>query len=241
MPPVMIVSHERSGTHFLMNALSYAYGYTAQPWVDLDAHNLPIDYYSPAAIAAALETQADDRLYRIVKSHHAAAFFTGELQRITETYRIFVIYRDPVSTLISLWRHLNGLAWDEGPKTRDPLALARAAPSGKLMRYQTSPAPTMLARWAGHVEGWLAAAAGNPRIVPIRYEDLDQRYEPTAAAFSPIVGREPLTPLLRSPRDVNVIAMGQTADAAPVAAAERDALRAYCRGQVGPLMARLGY
>jgi tetratricopeptide (TPR) repeat protein len=241
MPPALVVSHERSGTHFLMNALSYAYGYTAQPWIDLDAHSLPIDYSNPAVITATLENQASDKLYRIVKSHHAAEFFTGELERITEAYRVFVIYRDPVATMISLWRHLNGLAWDEGPKASDPLALARAAPSGKLTRYQAEAFPTMLSRWAAHVEGWLAAASENPRIVPVRYEDLDQHYEQTVAAVSSIVGREPLTPFLRPPRDVNVIAMGQTADAAPVGAGAREALRAYCRNEFGPLMARLGY
>ena len=30
-PAVMVVSHERSGTHFLMNALAACYGYVSRP------------------------------------------------------------------------------------------------------------------------------------------------------------------------------------------------------------------
>ena len=35
-PPVLVVSHERSGTHFLMNSIARGYGYTSTPWVDMD-------------------------------------------------------------------------------------------------------------------------------------------------------------------------------------------------------------
>ncbi|HTI66007.1 MAG TPA: sulfotransferase domain-containing protein, partial [Caulobacteraceae bacterium] len=227
--------------HFLMNALSYGYGYTAEPWVDLDGHAVAIDYSSPPQIAQALEARADDPLLRLVKSHHAAGLFAGELERVTRDYRVFYVYREPASVMVSLWRHLNGLAWDEGPKVEDPLALARAAPSGRLTRYQAGTHATMLQRWAAHVEDWLAAAQGNPRIVPVRYEDLDGHFERTVSALAGVVGRSPLTPLLRPPRDVNVIAMGKTAEAAPVAPAHLAALRAYCQAEVGDLLRRLGY
>ncbi len=237
----MVVSHERSGTHFLMNALSYAYGYTAEPWIDLDGHNIAIDYADPAAIAEALETEAADPLLRIVKSHHAVEVFARELERITRAYAVFYIYREPAAVMTSLWRHLGGLAWDEGPKAADPLALARARPGGRMTRYETRPYPTMLQRWAAHVEGWLAAAEANPRIAAVRYEDLDRRYEQTIAGLAGAVGRAPLTPLLRPPRDVNVIAMGKSAAAAPVAPATATALDAYCRAEVGALMKKLGY
>jgi tetratricopeptide (TPR) repeat protein len=241
LPPAMVVSHERSGTHFLMNALSYAYGYTASPWTDLDRHEIDIDYSSPSQIAEALEARAGDPLMRLVKSHHAAGVFAEELSRITRSYTVYYVYREPATVMVSLWRHLNGLAWNEGPKLPDPLALAKAAPSGRLTRYQAGPHPTMLQRWAAHVEGWLMAAAADPRIVPVRYEDLDSRYPPTVAALAEAAGRAPLQPMLRPPRDVNVIAMGKTAAEAPVTPAAWADLKAYCRREAGPLMQRLGY
>ncbi len=32
----MVVSHERSGTHFLMNTLALNFGYIAKPWINFD-------------------------------------------------------------------------------------------------------------------------------------------------------------------------------------------------------------
>jgi hypothetical protein len=235
-----VVSHERSGTHFLMNALSFGFGYTARPWVDLDEHEIAVDYAVPEAIAAALEARARDPLLRIVKAHHAAEVFGAALGRIAGHYAVLYVHRHPVETMVSFWRHLNGLAWDEGPKLADPLALARAAPAGRLTRYDARPAHTLLQRWAAHVEGWLAAAA-DPRIAVVRYEDLDRRYAETIQDLAGVFGRAPLSPLLRPARDVNVIAMGRTAAEAPVSPAMLESLRAYYRAEVGPLMARLGY
>ncbi len=237
-PPAMVVSHERSGTHFLMNALAYAYGYTSDPWIDLDAHAININYFHPPAIAEALAAQAGNPLSRIVKSHHAVAFFADQLERITEDFTIFYIHRHPAAVMESLWRHLNGIAWNEGPKLPDPLQLAMAEPGGQMMRYQTRQYPSLLARWAAHVEEWVAAAADNPRIVLVRYEDLDQRYAETVDGLSEPIGRPAVTTSLRPPRDAGVIAMGHGRVADPAIA---DALRAFCKGELGPLLTRLGY
>ncbi len=241
LKPVMVVSHERSGTHFLMNALSYTYGYTAEPWIDVDLHNAAIDFSSPSSTTASLEIQAADPLLRLLKSHHSAELFGEALERIAETFAIFYVYRKPGAVMTSLWRHLNGLAWDEGPKLADPLALARAAPTGRLARYQAQPYPTMLKRWAAHVEGWLARANTDARITPVRYEDLDGDYDATVAALSDAVGRAPATSILRPPADVNVIAMGLDRGTAPASLAVRTALDAYCQQEIGPFLRRLGY
>lgn len=241
LPPILVVSHERSGTHFLMNALSYAYGYTAQPWIDLDLHNPAFDFSGPAALTTSLKSVASDPLLRIVKSHHAAGLFGATLARVTDTFTILYAYRNPNFVMTSLWRHLNAIEWDEGPKRTDPLALARAAPSGRMTRYQAASFPTMLQRWSSHVEGWLSQSRGNAQIIPVRYEALDQDYEATVAALAASIGREPIKPWLRPPRNVNVIAINQSRPAAPTTPAMRAALEAYCEAEVGPLLRRLGY
>ena len=51
---VLVVSHERSGTHFLMNSIARGYGYTSTPWVDMDYDSMPINFFHPPAIAGAL-------------------------------------------------------------------------------------------------------------------------------------------------------------------------------------------
>lgn len=236
----MVVSHERSGTHFMMNALASCYGYVSVPWVDLDRHAININYYYPPQVREALLTLASRPLANVLKSHHQAEFFTGELARITERYVIFYIYRDPVAVMLSFWRFLHQWAWNEGPKLPDPVSFARAEPCGQMMRYQTRQHPSLLARWAAHVEGWQAAAQAVPRVVLVRYEHLDGRYEETMGGFASVLGR-PVQALVRPAREVNVIPGGPRDPADSGAAPDTETLRALCRKTVGMTMARLGY
>jgi hypothetical protein len=53
-----------------------------------------------------------------------------------------------------------------------------------MMRYQMRQHPHLLARWEAHVAGWLAAAAAVPRVVVVRYEDLDARFAETMRGFA---------------------------------------------------------
>ena len=86
-PAVMVVSHERSGTHFLMNAIARACGYTSDPWVDLDWHSLLINYFSPENIAKTLRRLTDQHVASIIKSHHAIEFFDPILDDVLKSRR----------------------------------------------------------------------------------------------------------------------------------------------------------
>jgi hypothetical protein len=239
-PAVLVVSHERSGSHFLMNALAGCYGYQSAPWIDLDWHCFNINYYCPAELRDLLLTLAGPPLANVVKSHHQADFYAGDLARLTERYVIFCIHRDPVGVMLSVWRFLHTLTWVEGPKAPDPLALARAEPCGQMMRYQVRQHPTLLHRWAAHVDGWRAAAAAVPGIVIVRYEDLDARFEETVRGFAPALGRPPNV-IERPSRDVNVIPGGPADPTGLGIVPDKEALRALCRELVGETMARAGY
>src|SRR5262245_22507792 len=102
-PAALVVSHERSGTHFLMNTLAACYEYVSRPWVDLDWHVIPINYFYPPNISDALLSLASQSMANVVKSHHPAEFFAGELPRLTSRYIVFYIYRDPVGVMLSFW------------------------------------------------------------------------------------------------------------------------------------------
>jgi hypothetical protein len=239
-PAAMVVSHERSGTHFLMNSLANCYGYVTTPWIDFDRPTFNINYYYLPEARDLLLALADRPMANVVKSHHTVEFFNGELHRITERYVLFVICRHPVPTMLSFWRFLHQWPWNEGPKTIDPLAFARAEPWGRLMRFQMRQWPSMLERWAAHVEGWLDAADGSPRVVVVRYEDLDQKFEATMQGFAEHLGR-PAQALVRPVRDYNVIPPGPVDPAGNGLSPDIDGLRELCRKQVGQTMSRLGY
>ncbi len=239
-PAVMVVSHERSGTHFLMNTLATCYEYVSAPRIDLDWIHVNINYYKPSHFSAALLEIAARPVANVVKSHHAEEFFAGELPNITNRYVIFYIYRNPIAVMLSYWRFILQAEGIEGPRSADPVSFAQAEPCGRMMRYQMRQFPNLMARWASHVEGWQAAAKGLPRIVLVRYEDLDSCFETTVRGFANVLERQPQT-IARPPRDVNVVFSGSEDRIGPSDPPALEALVAACRQSVGTTMARLGY
>jgi hypothetical protein len=240
-PAVMVLSQERSGTHFLMNSLAACYGYVSEPRVDLDISSFNINYFYPPEIADLLLSLATEPLASVVKSHHSAEFFAGELPRITKRYVIFYMIRDPVAVMLSQWRLMHSYIWREGPKVADPLTFARAEPCGQMMRYQMRQYPNMLQRWASHVDGWLKASEADSRIVVVRYEDLNTRYAKTMGNFTNLLERKPKVPMLRPDRNVNVVPGGPEDPSGLGIPPDVDALRELCQTEVGTMMARLGY
>lgn len=240
-PAALVVSHERSGTHFLMNSLASCYGYVSRPWVNLDPYesSLKIQYLSPRGVRDDLLALAAQRMANVVKSHYPVEFFHTELAALTQGYVIFVACRDPVGVMLSCWRYMHRM-FRQGPKTPDPLAFARAEPCGWLMRYQLRQYPSMLRRWAAHVESWLDAARVLPRIVVVRYEDLDAKYEATVRGFEGVLERPPHA-LVRPASDVNVISGGPHDPTGQGVEPDVVALRRFCRETVGDTMIRLGY
>lgn len=239
-PAAMVVSHERSGTHFLMNALAACYGYVTTPWIDFDRQTFNINYSYLPEVRDLLLALADRPVANVVKSHHAVEFFAGELQRLAERYVIFVVCRHPMAVMLSFWRFIHQWPWSEGPKTVDPLSFACAEPCGQILRYQMKQRPSMLLRWAAHVEGWLDAAAKQPRVVVVRYEDLDANYEATVRGLAAHLGRSPQA-VARPPRDYNVIPRGPEDPTCSGTSPDLMALHNLCREQVGQIMSRLGY
>ena len=236
-PAVMVVSHERSGTHFLMNSIAKGFGYTARPWVDLDYHHLPINFFSPPSIAAALEFLANQRIASIVKSHHVTNFFDGVLDSVLNRFVIFYIHRDPVDVMLSFWRFIHGWPWHEGPKRNDPVAFAAAEPEGQLMRYQTHQRRNMLDRWGKHVVGWQEAARGRPRLRMVPYAALKDDYAATISSFADLLGRQPAD-LMPPSRDVDVIRGGEVRGQHPP---DVEALRSLALREAGDAMQILGY
>ncbi len=234
----MVVSHERSGTHFLMNAVARGYGYVSAPWIDLDYNHLPINYFAPPLVEKTLLRFADQRVANLIKSHHAVEFFEPVVDRLLTKMRILYIHRDPVSVMLSFWRLVNDWPWREGPKRDTVLAFAEAEPEGQLLRYQMHQRRTMLDRWAAHVEGWTRAAEDRPRLRVVRYDSLKDDYAATLASLGDLLGAKP-TDLTPPPRDENVI--GEHVAVGTAEMPDRDQLRAVAIAHVGDTMRALGY
>jgi hypothetical protein len=180
----MVASHERSGTHFLMNALAAEFGFVASPFLAVDANELKINFFHPQHLASFFVHSADRKIATLRKTHYQFAFFGEIIGRVLEHTRVFYIYRDPRDVSHSYRHFLNHLPWFEGPKVAEATAFIREVPAGAMLRYQYRQAPNMLKRWQVHVEEWLEAAAKHRSISVIRYEDLRDRYEETLKAIA---------------------------------------------------------
>ena len=209
-PRIMVVSHERSGTHFMMNALAKNGGYVSNPWINLD-YQTGLNFHAPKVMAQVFAQYAAKPSLNIVKSHHQLAFFEEVLERILRDFRIIYVVRHPRSLMPSLWRYLNAWAWDEGPKCGTPSELIRQEPSGAMLRYQKRQVPNMLARWREHVGPWIRQAGLTSGIEVVRYEDLDQRFEETMASLMQRLG-VPQGPLERPDAHREVVLPNQAAE-----------------------------
>ncbi len=180
---VAVVSHERSGTHFLMNTIARNYPYISAPWWNFDGE-LGLNFHGPQAITNYLRQAHDKPILNILKSHHPVGFFSEIKNYLSDQFHIFYIYRNPYHTLRSNWKiikhfHLQG--WEEGPDSATISDFIRSEPCGAMLRYQKRQAKNMVDRWRMHVEEWLDFATTNPELSLhlLSYEELNSDFHET--------------------------------------------------------------
>ncbi|MBS1766900.1 MAG: sulfotransferase domain-containing protein [Acidobacteria bacterium] len=234
-PHLMVVSHERSGTHFVMNALAENGGYRSEPWINLDFQT-GLNLHAPRVIAQIFAQYAKKPALNIVKSHHQLAFFEPVLEGILQDFRIVYMVRHPATLMPSLMRYLNAWAWDEGPRCTTPSELIRAEPSGAMLRYQKRQVPNLVARWRAHVEPWVREASRRPGIAVVRYEDLDGRFDATMASLLGGLGL-PAGAMKKPDAMKKVVLPNQAREGAVHAWMAEDL--AFIRAEAGPVLEEL--
>jgi hypothetical protein len=235
----MVVSHERSGTHFTMNSLAACFGYASIPWVNLDADDFNINYFHPVMLRNAVESYARLGACNILKNHHEFGFFADFADALTEIEIVYVC-RQPADVISSFWRFANSWPWVEGPRAANALEFADAAPMGHLIRYQYRQYETILDRWASHVSGWSDAAERLGHVHLVRYEDLDQDFEGVIGRLANALGAEPIR-MVRPSRDQGVVRPGPHADNLQERPQDRQLINMLALRRHPHLMQRLGY
>ncbi|MFL5330073.1 MAG: sulfotransferase domain-containing protein [Gemmataceae bacterium] len=189
-PKVIVASHERSGTHFLMNSIARCFGYCALPWVNFDSQSLASNFYSPEALKEFFSQFRGKHVANIVKSHHPFPFLEPVMDQLVPEFHIFYVYRDPRDVMVSLWKFLKQLSWREGPTPETVQEFIRVQPEGHMMRYQRRQEPSMIHRWRTHVDSWTLGVPerfqGN--ITFVRFADLLHRFEDVIRSISKVLG-----------------------------------------------------
>jgi hypothetical protein len=183
--PLMVCSHERSGTHFLMNSIANSTKYTQEPFVNYDLFPLgaSVNFFSSAEVNNFCKNikniQLQDQTVctsSILKSHFPISLAKEALK---DNLKAIYIYRNPVDTLISYWKFLHRWNWVEGPKTNTPLELVAHSPAGQSQRYQLENYSSYFERWKKHVSDAFVLSKNEDNLVLIRYSDLKNDYENT--------------------------------------------------------------
>lgn len=174
---VLVISHERSGTHFLMNTIADNFGYVSNPWVDIDDTQVT-NPYAWQNVKIAMENFPGP-LLNIFKTHYSAGFFEGFEDWVLETFHVFYIRRETDPCMKSLMRHVNDLPWKAGLKTDDWLRFKWSPPGGCLLRYQMEQYDDMKSRHEAHIKGFTEAEPWASGAFQVSYEELDQEFERT--------------------------------------------------------------
>ena len=183
--PLMVCSHERSGTHFLMNSIASSSDYLSNPFLDFDDHQLGanINFFSLNNIAyffrRVSKIQQGEKIYCInslIKSH-----FSPELleKALIDGLKVAYIFRHPYNIFLSYWRLIYQLEWLEAPKTNSPLELAKHIPAGRSQKYQIQNYTNYFERWAMHTSSAVALSKRFANFQLIFYDDLVNDYEKT--------------------------------------------------------------
>ena len=226
----VVCSHERSGTHFLMNALTLNSAYTNVPLVNFDVMSLgpAVNFSYSENIHKFMGFLAERRCSSLIKTHHSAEFFQtpdGELA-VGDSARVFYLVRDPVDVMLSFQRFVDHHPWHEGPACEDITAFMTARPEGNMLRYQFRQQATVLDRWKTHVLGWLDLAARSPNVMIVPYRVLDEVYETQMQQVLGFVDQaSPEHPVRPDPINFTVYVPGKQT----LPAEERARLRAFVK------------
>ena len=170
---ILVVSHERSGTHFLINTIAQCFGYSPKQ-IDLDSTQ-GINWGDPQAASTWMQQFNGRFVANIFKSHHASPLLAHLLPGLLDEFEVFYIQRDGRDVMTSFWIYLNRLAPGWGPRTPTVGEFMQATAAGGITQYQPAQQQiTMLQRWVEHVEGW------NRLQLPIHfmtYESLHTQFD----------------------------------------------------------------
>ncbi len=186
---ILVVSHERSGTHFLINAIARNFLHYSNEEISLLG--------SPPELKEIFEKLNSVEERRIIKSHHQIDFFREILSGMLEHFHIFYIVRDGRDVLTSFYHYSNEAPEDKFPHTKSISELLSLNPAGYEYdnAYSLNKSQNVVERWVKHVEGWLEV---EDKINVIKYEDLMNNFEDEIKHIAGIL-KQPLPAQITKP------------------------------------------
>lgn len=189
MKKVIVVSFQRSGTHFLINTLSTNFVGIDDGWVDIihEKENRWVKEVSPHNFKDKIYEQLLKVYYpspfkKCLKTHYQVYFFEHYLEEIIGKYDIFYMIRDPRDVMVACYHYYNNTNFEQFIKEPDFSRFLRR----ELWDVRTETQPfsysqvkprNIVDKWNNHVLSWLPYK--DKGVTFIRFYDLKARLEQT--------------------------------------------------------------
>ena len=167
MKKVLVVSFQRSGTHFLINTLASNFAGIEDGWVDVvhAEDNKWVKDLKPENLHDKIREQVIDlypesEMQQCLKTHYQAYFFERFWSELREHYHIVYILRDPRDVMVACYNYYNKTNYEVFVRESDFSKFLRAELWD--VRTETQPFSYSLVKpkdivdkWQKHVLSWL--------------------------------------------------------------------------------------
>jgi hypothetical protein len=195
--PIIVITHERSGTHLLINVINFdkkgeffTIGYMDKN-IQFTLENYL--YYTKKDIF--INTYRPDAVY---KSHHQVQFMEEYLDFLFNKYKVIYLKREPKDVLVSYYRFLkdkgekNGETIENFPDFKDWIYMK---PNNVGWKYFANfPDPhiviepeTYPQRWKLHTDGWLKY---KDNMLVLNYEDILTNFSQTKQVIENYISKK---------------------------------------------------
>jgi hypothetical protein len=190
--PIIVITHERSGTHLLINCINYANNgqfYTIGYTPNENLFNLKGHFHvtHKDVMSNAYATNL------VCKSHHQVDFMTSYIDFLFAKYKVIYVKRNLPDVLTSYYRFIPKPEEKDFPNIED-WVFSKPDDIGHKYLQPYSPDPHIIIepenyihRWYLHTSGWLKYAS---KMLVVNYEDMLLDYRNQKQKIENYIGRK---------------------------------------------------
>lgn len=210
--PILVVTHERSGTHLTINIINSHRGgefYTLGFLPENNGGQYSLRDYTKKVYRDSIVFSYDPSV--VLKSHHQVEFFNEYLDFILEKYRVVYVKRDVKDVLVSYYRFLfpdemEKPPFDEwvwmSPKEVGKKYLSSIHGRTRMQDPHVFTEPeNYIDRWRIHTEGW---EKFRDKILFLEYEKILEDFPEQKKKIEDFIGRKISAESIPDPRDKNL-------------------------------------